>query len=289
MPAWYYIIIVAAIFMGAATIIEKYALKKEHATAYTAAFTVMAVVASLPLLPFADFNFGIWTWVSVYLVSIIGTLIYLLVAKVYRHGNISIASAVTSSMPSLFVVLLGFGFIGEVLSPFQYLSVGVLIVTTYIFLTRYNKDPTDSKGKGIKYIDKLLFASLVIAIGYVASKYLLNSGITPITYVLLSQVFIAINMIIYMAVKFGGINEISSNIKQNAMPLAVIAILTVAYRVPLYLAISLTKASLAVPLLNSIFIVVTVMVGGLLFKEGSLLKKFALSAILVAAAYFLVL
>lgn len=288
MLAWYFITILAAVLMGTATVIEKYALRKEHATAYTAAFSVLSALFALPLLPFSTFNFGLSTWVAIYLISILGTIGYLLMAKVYRHGNISIASAITSSMPSLFVVLLGFVVLGEVLNAVQYLSIAVLAIASYIFLARYNDGHTDSKGHGLRFIDKLLGASFVIALGYVLIKFLLNSGINPITYVLLSQIFIAVNMLVYMALRFGGVKEITWHIKSNAKPLVAIAIFTVAYRVPLYTSVSLIQASLVVPLLNSVFIIVTVLAGGLLFKEGNLWKKILISAVLVAASYILV-
>ncbi|MDE1868627.1 MAG: DMT family transporter [Candidatus Micrarchaeota archaeon] len=289
MLAWYYITIIAAVLMGAATIIEKYALKREHATAYTAAFTVLSAVAALPLIPFSNLNLPLSAWGLVYLISVLATIGYLLMAKVYRHGNISIASAITSSVPSLFVVLMGFAFLGEVLSPEQYMSIMVLVFAGYIFLARFNNGQADAKGHGIKFIDKLLGASFVIALGYILVKYLFNGGISPITYVLLSQLFVALNMLVYMVLKFGGLKEISSHIKANSKPLAAIAILTVAYRVPLYSSISLIQTSLAVPLLNGVFIIVTVMVGGLLFREGNIWKKILISAVLLAASYFLIL
>ncbi|MDE1833232.1 MAG: DMT family transporter [Candidatus Micrarchaeota archaeon] len=289
MLQWYYIIIVSGVFMGVSTVVEKYALKAEHATTYTAAFTIIAALAALVLTPFSTFNFGIATLAIIYVASLLVAASYILIAKVYRHGNISVSSALTNSMPSLFVVLLSFVFLGERLKDLQYASIAVMILASYVFLTRYNRDQTDAKGRGVRYADTLIAASLVTAVGYVIVKYLLNSGISPITYVLLSQIFVAFNMLIYMAVRFGGVKEISHNIKRNAGPLVAIGVMTVAYRVPLYISLSATEASVAVPVLNAIFIIVTVMIGGFLFKEGNIMKKLALSAVLVAASYFLVL
>lgn len=289
MLQWYYLTIIAAVFMGASTVVEKYALKAEHATAYTSAFTIIAALTALTLIPFSTFNIGIPTLAVIYAVSLLVTATYLLNAKIYRHGNISVGSAVTSSLPSLFVVLLGFIFLGERLKPMQYASIAVMVVASYVFLARYNRDQKDVKGRGMRYVDKLILLSLIMAIGYVAIKYLFNGGLSPITYVLLSQIFAAVNMLVYMIVRYEGVREISSNIRSNAVPLIAIGIMTVAYRVPIYLSMGINSVSAVVPLFNSIFIIVTVMIGGLLFREGNIWKKIALSALLVAASYFLVL
>lgn len=289
MIEWYYLTITAAIFLGASTVIEKYALKREHATVFTGTFLLITALGSLVLLPFASFNFGLGTWIALYLLGLLLAITYLLLAKVYRHGYISVASAMTSAIPSLFVVLLGFVFLGELLQWFQYASIAVLVVASYVFLTKYNKDERDSKGRGVRFADKLLAASLIIAIGYIFAKYLLTSGLNPITYVVLTQIFAAVNILIYIGLKFGEDEEVITNLKHNAKPLIAIGLLTVAYRVPLYLSLNATKASLAVPLLNAVLIVITVMIGGLVFKEGNLWKKIAISAILVVASYFLIL
>ncbi|MDE1856507.1 MAG: EamA family transporter [Candidatus Micrarchaeota archaeon] len=288
MIEWYYITIAAAVSMGIATIIEKYALKNVHASAYTAAFSIIAALFSLSILPFANLNIGVATWIAIYILSILVTASYLLLAKAFRHGRISVGTAITSSMPSLFTVVLGFVFIGESLKLYEYAAIAVLVVASYVFLARYNNDQSDAKGKGMRYADILIGTSLLNAIAYVAVKYLIDVGLDPLTYVVLSQLFVALNMCIYMIARFGGVKEIASNVRQNAVPLVAIGVFTVGYRVPLYLSISATEVSLAVPLLNAVFIIVTVLVGGAIFREGNLFKKTILGLVLVAASYLLI-
>ena len=41
MISWYYLVIISSIIMGVSTIVEKYALKNEHATSFSASFSIV--------------------------------------------------------------------------------------------------------------------------------------------------------------------------------------------------------------------------------------------------------
>ena len=54
MIEWYYLVLVSATLMGFSSVLEKYMLKQEHASAYSASFSIMTAVMALVFLPFAE-------------------------------------------------------------------------------------------------------------------------------------------------------------------------------------------------------------------------------------------
>ena len=126
-----------------------------------------------------------------------------------------------------------------------------------------------------------------MAVGATILKYLLFS-IQPLTYLLFLSVFTAINGIAYMQIKFGGLREIVKNTIYYKYPIIAIAIITITYRLLYYLALVNTFVSIAYPLRNTLNILITVILGGLLFGEKNIKRKLLLSIILMIAVYTLI-
>ncbi|MEM0149417.1 MAG: DMT family transporter [Candidatus Micrarchaeaceae archaeon] len=286
MIEWYYLVLASAILMGFSSVLEKYMLKEEHASAYSASFSIITAVMALAFLPFADFNISAYAVVLTFAVGLVSTASYILTARVYKHGNISVSSPILSSIPQLFIVLFAFIFLGERLSAVKYLSIGVMIIAAYfiLFKTSGNKR---SAFESKKYVYELAVVVLLMAVGGVLLKYLLFY-ITPYTYIILAEAFIAVDMIVYMQMHYGGVKEIKHNMGTYKKPLLAIAAITMAYRIFYYMAVSTTYVSLASPLRNTVSVVITVLLGGVLFSEKNITRKLALSAIMLAAIYFLI-
>jgi drug/metabolite transporter (DMT)-like permease len=98
----------------------------------------------------------------------------------------------------------------------------------------------------------------------------------------------AIDMIVYMQLRYGGIKEIAHNIGAYKRPLLMIAAITLAYRISYYMAVSTTYISLTSPLRNTVSVVITVLLGGVVFGEKDIMRKLALAAVMIAAVYFLI-
>ncbi|MEM0154631.1 MAG: DMT family transporter [Methanothrix sp.] len=284
---WYYLVIISSIIMGVSTIIEKYALKNEHATSFSASFSIVIAVFSLIFLPFAKFNINIYELLIIYLMSIFSTISYLFNARIYKHGNISVSTPVLSSLPQLFVVLLAFIFLGEKLTILQYFAIAILLITTYLLIsptgTKKHKQ-FDSK----KYIYLLIVNTLIIAVGAILMKYLLNAGANLYTMFILLEIFIAINMTIIISIKYNGIREEFSNLVKNKRIIFSIAILSLVYRILYYASLQLAYVSLASPLRNSISVIITIVIGGLVFHESNLKRKLAMTAIMLLMIYFII-
>jgi uncharacterized membrane protein len=66
------------------------------------------------------------------------------------------------------------------------------------------------------------------------------------------------------------------------------ALMVVVYRLTYYLAISAEYISIVSPMRNALNVVITVFIGGIIFKENNIIKKLVFSLILISAIYFLV-
>lgn len=287
MISWYCLVIISSIIMGASTIIEKYALKNEHATSFSASFSIVVAAFSLVFLPFAKFNINIYELAIIYLMSLLSTISYLFNARIYKHGNISVSTPVLSSLPQLFVVLLAFVFLGEKLTILQYSAIAVLLVATYFLIApksikKYKQ--FDSK----KYVYLLVLNTLIMAFGGILMKYLLNLTVNLYAMFILLEIFIAINMTLMISIRYNGVREEFSNLIKNRKIIFSIAILSLLYRVFYYASLQLAYVSLASPLRNSISVIITIVIGGIVFQERNLKRKLAITAIMLLMVYLII-
>ncbi len=286
MIEWYYLVLISAALMGFSSVLEKYMLKDEHASAYSASFSIIIALMALVFVPFADFNISLYAVALVFLISVVSTVSYILTARVYKHGNISVSSPILSSLPQLLIVVFAFMFLSERLSFVQYMSIAVMIIAAYLLLFKANSRKRAAFDKK-KYVYELVVVIALMAIGGVLLKYLLFY-ITPYTYIVLVEAFMALDMTVYMQLRYGGVKEIAHNMRIYRKPLLAIAVITMTYRITYYVAVSTTYVSLASPLRNTLSVVVTVLLGGMLFKEGNIARKLALAAVMLTAVYFLI-
>jgi len=282
MIAWYYLALLSSLFMGLSTLVEKKALKTEHPSAFSASFTTLIAIVSLVFIPLANFNIAWSTVAIIYVLSVISTTTYVLTAKVYKHSSVSLSTPILSSLPMFFVVLLAFAFLGEKLTIVQYISIAILIFATYFIISEKDQPPK-------KYIIMLVLISFLSGIGFTVSKYLLGGIVNAFTFLILSEIFIAANMLVYMTVKFGGVKEILSNTRANKLPIISIVTLAILYRLTFYFSLYTAQVSLAMPLRNTVNILIIVIAGGIIFKEGSIIKKLVLAIIMVICASVLLI
>ncbi|MDE1865806.1 MAG: DMT family transporter [Candidatus Micrarchaeota archaeon] len=284
MLAWYYFALISSVLTGLATILEKRTLKVEYASAYSASFSVLIALISLLFIPFLNLHISTLNWILIYIVSLLGTITYLLTAKVFRHGSISVTSPLNATLPIMFIVIFAFLFLGESISVIQYVGIAVTLIATYLLFERTGKK--DFERSKYKYL--VVISAAISGVSAIMFKYLLFST-TPITYMVVSQIFMAANMAVYMSFRYGGAREILANTKVYKKELLAIVILTIGYRISYYVAVAAAPISLASPLRNTIFVVMTALSGPILFREDRLLDKLLFSALLLVGAYLIIL
>lgn len=284
MLEWYYLALISSALLGTYSIVEKVALRKEHATAFTSTFSFVAAILSLPLLMFANFSMTPVQLALIFVNGIVIALTYLLAARIYRHGSISTASAAFSSLPSAFVVLLAFAMLGERLTLLQYLSIVVIVLVTYSLLFDRR---TASQFESNRYRTMVVTRSFLVAVQALLTKYLLFS-VNVYAFFVLSEIFVAIDFAIYISIKYNGVGEILSVTRQYSLPIIAMAVLTLGYGLTYCLSLINVPVSLVTPVRNTVYAAVTVLAGGLLFREDDMKRKIALCAILLVFAYLLI-
>jgi drug/metabolite transporter (DMT)-like permease len=289
---WYYLILISSVCAGAASVVEKNSLKSEHATAFSASVTPLIALLSLvfiPLVPLADFNLTIWQLLLLFITSALNAYTFLLSMRVFRHGEISTASPPLSSLPTALVVILAFLFLGERLEAFQYIGVAGIVVATYMLLFRTSKR---KKGKqafdGEKYKQMILINVCITAAVNILTKYLLD-GVNPYVFLIISGMFMSICFAIFISIRYRGVKEIIETVKRYRMTLGINALLSLASRATYYLALVLAPVSLAQPLLNTVYIMITIILGGFIFHEEGLKRKIMFGAIMLFFVYLLTL
>ena len=284
MLQWYYFALISSLLLGLYSLIEKRALKTEHATAFTSTFSFVAAIISLPLLIFA--RFGMITpfqYLLIFANGIVIALTYLLAARVYRHGSISAAAGPFSALPSLFVALLAFFFLGERLALTQYISIIVISLVIYVLLFESSAKDFGSN----KYKMMVILRCFLVAVEAILTKFLLGS-VDVYAFLVLSELFVAFDFVIFISLKYRGMREIIETTRAYFVPIFLMAILTLGYSLAYYFSLLSADVSLVTPIRNTVFVVMTVGLGGILFKEKNLKRKLVLCAVLLAFAYILI-
>ncbi|MEM3791180.1 MAG: DMT family transporter [Candidatus Micrarchaeaceae archaeon] len=283
---WYILALASSFVMGISTIWEKKALREEHASAYSSSFSIVTAIISLVFIPFANFNISPYILAVIYISSIFSTAGYLLNARTFRHGNISVSSPIFSSFPMLFVVIFASVFLGERVKTIQYVGIASMIIFTYALLFKSDSKEAKSFEKP-KYRYLLILSSLFNAAGAVLMKYALGY-VNAFTYIIIAEFFVAVNMNVYMQIKYNGIREAIGNILINKKDIIPISALTTIYRILYYFSASIIAISLAAPLRNTIYVIITTFFGGMFFKEKNLAYKLVFSALILFSAYLIV-
>ena len=286
MLEWYYFALMSSLLLGIFTILEKFSLKEEHATAFASAFSFIAAILSLPLLLLSrNITFSVFQLVLVFANGVLMALTYLLAARVYKHGSVSVASAAFSSLPSVFVVLLALPLLGETLSYTQYVSIAVITVVIYSLLFDHRKEHAFESNK---YMAMILVRSFLVAAQAILTKYILSMGVDVFAFFVLSEIFVAFDFAVFISFKYGGIREIGATVRRYSLPITLMAVLTLGYGLTYCLSLMGADVSLVTPVRNTVYVVMTVLAGGLFFKEDEIERKLALSAVLLLFAYLLI-
>ncbi len=284
MSEWYYLIIMSSFLLGVASIVEKKTLKREHALAYSSITTIFIAVLALVFLPLSNFNISILDWIVLFAVGITSSVSYWLTARAYKHANISVSAPIMSTAPQALTVIVAYIILGETLSYIQYIGIALLLTATFFLL--FGSSPATAKySKRYPY----LMAAIVVlmAAGAIMLKYILYS-VSIYTALFLIEMFVALNLFVISRHYHGNRNEIKRNIRRFWKPTLLIAVLTIAYRVTYYAAVSQAPISIVSPMRNIVNVIMVVMLSGAVFNEKGIKRKMALSAVIIVAAYLIV-
>ena len=286
---WYIFAGLCAIFGGISSIVEKKTLRKQHAMEFSTVLAIFNSIVVLPLILKANFhNIPLTTYMLIFGVSILGSIAFLLVAKSLRHMEISQASPLLNFGP-VFVAILAFFMLGEQITSVQISGILLIIIGSYILEIDHGfqsiLDPI-RKMFTSKHTIYIFIALILYAFSSLGDKLILNT-ISPITYIILVQFFLAVNFIVMITLFHDGITGIKRGIQNAGHWILVVAILTTSYRLFQAQAISMVFVRLVIPIKRTSTLISTV-VGGELFHEDGILKKAISCIITLLGAYFVI-
>ncbi|NOQ55254.1 MAG: EamA family transporter [Nanohaloarchaea archaeon] len=286
---WYIFAGLCALFGGISSIIEKKTLRKQHAMEFSTVLAIFNFIIVLPLIINADFSqMTLKYYFIIFGVSCLGSVAFLLVAKSLRHMEISQVSPLLNFGP-VFVAILAFFFLGERITGVQMSGILLLILGSYILEINHGfqniLDPIRNMFNS-RHTIYIFIALLLYAFSSLGDKIILGA-ISPITYIIVVQFFLAVNFIVMITVFHDGIAGIRRGIKNAGHWILVVAILTTSYRLFQAQAISMVFLSLVIPIKRTSTLISTI-IGGELFHEDGLLKKAIACIVMLLGAYFVI-
>ena len=287
MLAWYYLVIISSLISVLVSIIQKRTLKIEHATQYSAASSFLLAIVALIFIPFANFNITPLQLAYTVMFGVFAAITLLLGVRVIKHAHLSATTPISNALPLFFIVVFAYAFLSEKLTAIQYFSVAGIIITTYLMLFRKKQNQPDHDYESSKYKYLLVISAMISAGGSIIGKYLLVH-INVFTFMIISQIVVAACLAIFATIRYGGLGEIASTVRRYRGTFFTIVSLILILRVIYYFALTTAPISIASTLNNAVFVLVTVPIGGVVFKEDDIVRKTLMSAIITVFAYLLI-
>lgn len=285
---WYTFAILCAIIAGMSAIVEKKTLRKQHAMEFSAVLAIFNLLVVLPLIGKANFSIPQSHYIFIFGISILGSIAFLLVAKSLRHMEISHMSPLLNFGP-IFVAILAYLLLGETMSKIQLAGIILILIGSYILEIKHGfqkiGDPikTMLSSRHTLYIFAALALYSFCAIG---DKIMLTT-LSPITYIIIVQFFIAVNFIVLITIFHDGFKGIRRGIQNAGKWILIVAILTSSYRLLYAQAVSVAFVSLIIPIKRTSTLFATV-IGGEIYHEEGLAKKAVACIIMLLGAYFVI-
>ncbi len=288
MVLWYHYALGSAIFTGLAAVVTKKTLLKEHAMEFSTVLAIFNFFVSLLMINYVNFAIPLDMIVLMYIASVFGAIAFLYTAKAIRHMEISVSSPLMNFNPAILAVL-ALVFLGEALSLSQIGGILLLIAGAYVLEVDHKisdlKEPIKKMFKS-KYVHYIFIAMVLYAFSSVLDKIILSS-IDAFTYLVVIQLFLAVNFIIMIYLFHDGWHGIKHGIQSAGKWILLVAVLTTSYRLLQAQATTMAYVSLVVTVkrMGSLFAVI---IGGEMFHEKGLRLKILASVIMIVGMYFVI-
>lgn len=287
MIQWYYLVIISAVLGVVVSIVQKRTLRVEHATEYSSASSLLVAVASLIFIPFASSSITLFQLLFAIAFGILSATTLLLGTKVMRHGNISAVTPLSNVLPIFFTIILAYIFLSEQLTLIQGVSVLGIAMVTYLMLFKKRRNQFKRDFDNNKYKTLLVANALIGSVGGIIGKYLLVN-INVFTFLIITQITAAVCLAAFVTIKYNGMEGVFNNMKRYHNAFILLVTLITALRIIGYFALTVAPVNIASTLSNAVFVMLTVPIGGILFREQGLRGKVLMSLAILAFAYLLI-
>lgn len=230
--AWFFLTIVAVLFVVAETVIEKRMLARVGSVDFAAAFALGNALMLVPLLFMADVShLDPFILFLIFLSAVPSAGASFLVFKTIKHNQLSEAAPILALLP-LVVAMLAFVLLGEKMTLSQYAGM-FLMAGGMVFLEMKNmkiRDGIFRQGRG-RYVLYIVLYLFVAAISSIFDRLLLSGyRINALTYLMFIQFFIVLCYGAYYVTRPKEIISLIANIKSSWRIFFLISLLTVTHR-----------------------------------------------------------
>ncbi len=288
---WFTYALISAGLLAITSLLEKKALKVEHAAEFSTVLAIMNAIVSLPLF----FIYGvpklnILSFLIILLVSILAAIAYLLTARSVRHLDISLSSPFFVLAPGI-NAFFAYIFLGESLTALQIFGILIMLTGSYILQLKPGikwRDPIKDAYES-RYIHLLIIALFIYSATSLLDRYVLSrQGVNPGAYLALVQLFIAIHFLILITLFYDGFKGIKHGLREAGPLILLVSICTVGYRFAQVQATAIAYIGLvsAVKRSSSLF---TTLIGGEIFHEQGLLRKTSACLIMITGLLLLLI
>ncbi len=289
MIPWFIFAIASAILNSLASITQKKTLFKEHAMEFS---TVLALFNAILVIPFfltLDYSsLALLPLAATFLVALLASIAFLLVARSIRHMEISEASPLLSLAPGL-IALLALFFLRETLTPTQISGLILLVLGAYLLEAKHKGllAPFQAFRKSV-YIHLIFVAMILYSIVSLLDRFILSVLHFPLdAYMAFAHLFLAVNFLLMLTFFHDGMKGVKHGIVTAGRWIFLIAVLTVCYRFLHLRAVEMANVGLVASLAHtSAFL--TTLLGGELFHEKNLARKSFSCLIIVVGAVLII-
>lgn len=271
---WWIYAIFSAIAQSMSDIYRKKALTTERGIDFVLPWTMIALLLSMLLLPFVRFDLTPLVYMKIFIASILLTISIVLIAKAYRHLQISTVAPLLNFSP-VFLVIIARVFLGEKLTYLQLSGIGIILLGSYLLEVNHTAHtPLAILRNMIKSKYYIFVGVVVVSYSIVATvqKSVLLEVNSPITLLFFFWFFVAININIVHLIRGDWFEVMKFSFTENAKPVVLGGIFLFITNILYLQALSLAFASLVVPI-KRLSTLITTAIGGELFHEHRLLQK----------------
>jgi transporter family protein len=288
---WFIFAVLSAFFASLASILEKKTLERIHAVDFSTVLAFAAALISFPTLFTAS-----WEHVSlpvlgaIFLVSILAAAAFIQVTHGVRHLEISSSSPLFLTSPMI-TALLAFVLLGEKLTLLQIGGMFLLLLGTYVLETKHFFMAKEFFQNlwGDTYSRLIMLGLLMYGFTSLGDRIILaHWGVSPMIYIALAQLFIAMIFLVLTLVRHRSIVPSLTIIRNGWKGIFLIAFLTTAYRLMQAEATALAAVGLVVAVKRSSTLFTTI-IGGELFHDHGILRKTIACIIMIIGVYAIAL
>ena len=280
----------STIFVAFSGIAAKKVLRDEHSVDYALFASGIGFLILLPFLPFIDLAVS-WREIGlIFLTSLLGAASLYLGWKAMRHLSLSV-TAPLGDLSLISTVVLAIFFLGEIPNFNQSIGIGFVIMGAYLLEAYPGKLDLLYPLRQLKsshYIHLLLGSIILGSVAALIARLALES-VPPSTYLFLVYFFLfLVHAVLYFTIARERFSIATLGIRKNLGWFAVGALTRLAGSFLYVNAVALIYIGLAESI-HRLSTLISVILGGHLFKEENLLWKAFASVVMICGAAFIVL